>query len=111
MSGSSCDIRCEECNEPIQNIRESIVEWLSMDDWALALYIRIVHPDCCYYKKKRQLLEDINAYDHWLPLVDMETLLDIAFEMPWDNKNLAESAFIRYIIERNQLNEVQHEND
>ena len=107
---TECEIRCEECNQPISDLQDSIVEWLSNEDWGIALYIRLVHPNCCYYKSKRQLLEDINANDHWLPLIDIETLLDIAWEMPWDSKNLAESAFIRYITERNQLMEVHHEN-
>ena len=66
------------------------------------MYVRLVHPGCCFYEKRREILEEMNANDHWLPLQDMEALLDIAFEMPWDDKILAESAFIRYINQRNQ---------
>ena len=47
----------------------------------------------------------MNANDHWLPLQDMEALLDIAFEMPWDDKILAESAFIRYINSKKPKNQ------
>ena len=46
----------------------------------------------------------MDANDHWLPLQDIEPLLDIAWEMPWDDKILAESAFIRYITQRNHNN-------
>ena len=93
---------CEECKERIENIKNCIVEWISCEDWALSMYIRLVHPGCCYYQKKKEILDKMNANDHWLPLADIEPLLDIAFEMPWDNKVLAESSFIRYITQRNQ---------
>lgn len=103
---------CEECKEPISDIKDSIVEWISCEEWALSTYIRLVHPGCCFYDKRREILEEMNAYDHWLPLVDMETLLDIAWEMPWDDKILAESAFIRYITQRNQKTRgTTHEDD
>ena len=95
-------MNCEECNKPIEEIKDCKVEWISSDDWALSMYIRIVHPDCCYYEKKREILEEMDANDHWLPLIDIESLLEIAFEMPWDSKRLAKSAFLHYINERNQ---------
>ncbi len=103
---------CEECKEPISDIKDSIVEWISCEEWALSMYVRLVHPGCCFYDKRREILEEMNAYDHWLPLVDMETLLDIAWEMPWDDKILAESSFIRYITQRNQKTRgTTHEDD
>ena len=105
-------MHCEECKEPIENIKDSIVEWISCEEWALSMYVRLVHPGCCFYEKRREILEEMNAHDHWLPLQDMEALLDIAFEMPWDDKNLAESSFIRYITERNQkTGGTNHENN
>ena len=104
-------MHCEECKEPIENIKDSIVEWISCEEWALSMYVRLVHPDCCYYEKRREILEEMNANDHWLPLVDMEALLDIAYEMPWDDKILAESSFIRYITQRNQITRGTHENN
>ena len=97
-------MNCEECNLPIKEIKNSIIEWISCEDWALLLFIRLVHPDCCYYQKRREILDDIDANDHWLPLHDIEPLLDIALEMAWDDKKLAESAFIRYITQRNHIN-------
>ena len=102
---------CDQCNQPIEEIKDSIVEWISSDDWALAMYIRLVHPGCCYYEKRRELLEEMQANDHWLPVIDMESLLEIAWEMPWDNKNLAESQFIRYINERNHQTRGTNENN
>jgi hypothetical protein len=80
-------MNCEECNKPIEEIKDCKVEWISSDDWALSMYIRIVHPDCCYYEKKREILEEMDAND---------------LEMPWDSKRLAKSAFLHYINERNQ---------
>lgn len=94
-------MNCEECRQPIKEIKDSIVEWISCEEWALSMYVRLVHPDCCYYEKRKEILEEMDANDHWLPLQDIETLLDIAWEMPWDDKILAESAFIRYIRQRN----------
>jgi len=96
---------CEQCKEPIQDVKSSMIEWLSVGGWAQVLYLRLTHKDCCYYDKKRELLEEINALDHWLPLEDVEALLDIAFEFPWDDKDLAERSFIRYIANRNLHNE------
>ena len=95
-------MHCEECKEPIEKIKDSIVEWISCEEWALSMYVRLVHPGCCYYEKRKEILEEMDANDHWLLRVDMEALLDIAFEMPWDDKLLAESSFIRYITQRNQ---------
>ena len=97
-------MNCEECNQPIQEIKDSIVEWISCEGWALSMYVRLVHPGCCYYEKRREILEEMDANDHWLPLAEIETLIDIAWEMPWDDKILAESAFIRYITQRNHNN-------
>lgn len=97
-------MNCEECKKPIEEIKDSIVEWISCEDWALSMYVRMVHPGCCYYEKRREILEEMDANDHWLPLAEIETLLDIAWEMPWDDKILAESAFIRYITQRNHNN-------
>lgn len=102
-------MNCEECKKPIQEIKDSIVEWISCDDWALSMYVRLVHPGCCYYEKRREILEEMDANDHWLPLAEIETLLDIAWEMPWDDKILAESAFIRYITQRNHNGGTNHE--
>lgn len=102
---------CEQCFKPIEELKDSIVEWISFDDWALSMYIRLVHPGCCYYEKRRETLEEMQANDHWLPVIDMESLLDIAMEMPWDDKNLAESQFIRYINERNQHKRGTNENN
>lgn len=102
---------CDQCNKPIEQLKDSIVEWISFDEWALSMYIRLVHPGCCYYEKRRETLEEMQASDHWLPVIDMESLLDIAWEMPWDDKNLAESQFIRYINERNQHTRGTNEND
>jgi hypothetical protein len=53
----------------------------------------------------------MDANDHWLPLAEIETLLDIAWEMPWDDKILAESAFIRYITQRNHNGGTNNENN
>ena len=97
-------MNCEECNKPIEEIKDSIVEWISCEDWALSMYVRMVHPGCCYYEKRREILEEMDANDHWLPLHNIEPLLDIAWEMPWDDKILAESSFIRYITQRNHNN-------
>jgi len=97
-------MNCEECNQPIEEIKNSIIEWISCEDWALSMYVRLVHPGCCYYEKRREILEEMNANDHWLPLQNIEPLLDIAWEMPWDDKILAESSFIRYITQRNHNN-------
>ena len=102
---------CDQCNKPIEEIGKTIVEWISSDDWALAMYIRLVHPGCCYYEKSKELLESMDASDHWLPLQDLETFLDIAFEMPWDKENLAKSSFIRYIKQRNQKQRGTNENN
>jgi len=102
-------MNCEECKKPIQEIKDSIVEWISCEDWALSMYVRMVHPGCCYYEKRREILEEMDANDHWLPLAEIETFLDIAWEMPWDDKILAESAFIRYITQRNHNGGTNHE--
>jgi hypothetical protein len=104
-------MNCEECKKPIEEIKDSIVEWISCEDWALSMYVRLVHPGCCYYEKRREILEEMDANDHWLPLADIETLLDIAWEMPWDDKILAESAFIRYIRQRNHNGGTNHEDN
>ena len=95
-------MNCEQCNTQIKDIKNCIVEWVSSDDWGLSLFIRLVHPDCCYYEKKKEILDLMNANDHWLPLAEIEGFLDIAFEMPWDDKDLAKSEFLRYIKQRNQ---------
>ena len=96
-------MNCEECNKPIEEIKNSMVEWISSEDWGLAAFIRLVHPGCCYYEKQKEILELMNASDHWLPLADMEAFLDIVEEMLWDDKVLAESSYIRYIKQRNNI--------
>ena len=95
-------MHCEECNTPIEEIKDSIVEWISCEEWALSMYVRLVHPGCCYYEKRKEILEEMECLMIIGSLADMEALLDIAWEMPWDDKLLAESAFIRYITQRNQ---------
>ena len=104
-------MNCEELKEPIKEIKGFIVEWISCEDWALSIYVRLVHPGCCYYEKRKEILEEMDANDHWLPLAEIETLLDIAWEMPWDDKILAESAFIRYITQRNHNGGTNHEDN
>lgn len=102
-------MNCEECKKPIKEIKDSIVEWISTEEWALSMSVRLVHSDCCYYEKRMEILEEMDANDHWLPLAEIETLLDIAWEMPWDNHNVAENKFLHYIEQRNHNGGTNHE--
>lgn len=101
---------CEECGLPADT--DARIEWLTVDGWAESLYIRLTHPNCCYYDKRRELIEELGANDHWLPLEDIEPLLDIAFEMPWTDRDIAIRSFLRYINNRKQQSsEVLNENN
>lgn len=85
--------KCESCWGVI-NPEEDIVEWLALsNDVCLVNSIRIAHKDCCYYNTQLEELTIKNLFDRWLPLRDLDQLIELALEMSWDNVFDAEIKF------------------
>jgi hypothetical protein len=97
--------KCESCWDDIDHT--SIVEWLALSNGVnLVSSIRVVHKNCCYYNTQFEELELQNLYDRWLPLAELEELIPMALDMPWDNVFDAELELID-ILHRTK-EEVQH---
>ena len=70
-------MHCEECNTPIEEIKDSIVEWISCgEEWAFSLCMLDWSSGLLllWRSGKEIPFEEMNANDHWLPLADMEGL-------------------------------------
>ena len=84
-------MKCESCWEDITSKENSIVEWLALANGVCLVHsIRVAHKHCAYYDTQKDKLDQENLFDRWLPLSDLENLLDLALDMDWDNKYDAE---------------------
>jgi len=76
--------KCESCWGILD--QQSIVEWLALSNGVnLVSSIRLAHRDCCYYNTQFNELELENLFDRWLPLAELQELIPMALDMPWDN--------------------------